>query len=531
MNIDYSNINSVEELKESYKEYFPITEDKEDPEPIAGPEVLPVVYSDLKAKPTCLFKNIIVFTNDRSEDNKTLENIREAIEKFPEKPNLYVFVAAKVDSDDMGIEMTIEDDETTLTLKEESNVDTVVFSRLGVQGEYDAEKVVKILQDRGFLVLNPVRYSELACDKYETAVLLEKAGIPQPRYTRMTKSVLQDDELYVEALREVYPEFSADGPDKNESLDIVVKILDGHGGTGVFMIDCKRLKAILQTIFAIDSKRTLILQRKEEADGGDIRVHVLTMRNKQVILGAMKRVKLGGDFRSNVSLGATAEPIKLTKEQEQIALRTAKVSHLPWCAVDIMPLKKGSNKEIGDNVVLEINASPGTDGITDVLGVNFVNVILNELNDPSEFLLQDKTAGYSETVNVEFTDDFNMNFLARLDTGNSASAATIEVGQMKEKNGWISFDLQGHKLKYKKIREARIRAGEELYTRPVVIIPGLSLGPRKIKNIPMALVPSRDKKSTNVLLNRDALSILGYIVSPTMTHILTEESEKVKIIG
>ena len=91
---------------------------------------------------------------------------------------------------------------------------------------------------------------------------------------------------------------------------------------------------------------------------------------KQKILAAMKRVKLSGDFRSNVSLGATAEPIKLTKEQEKIALETAKVSKLPWCAVDIMPLVENSNPELGDNVVLEINASPGTEGISEVIKEN-----------------------------------------------------------------------------------------------------------------------------------------------------------------
>ena len=63
----------------------------------------------------------------------------------------------------------------------------------------------------------------------------------------------------------------------------------------------------------------------------------------------MKRKKIGGDFRSNVSLGATAEKVELTPEQEEIALKVAKISGMPWCAVDIMPLVKGSNPEIGDN--------------------------------------------------------------------------------------------------------------------------------------------------------------------------------------
>ena len=88
--------------------------------------------------------------------------------------------------------------------------------------------------------------------------------------------------------------------------------------------------------------------------------------------------------------------MKLTPEQEQIALKAAMLSKLPWCAVDVMPLVEGSNKELGDNVVLELNASPGTNGITEVINENFVNVLLSELKDPGDFYLQNKVAGYME---------------------------------------------------------------------------------------------------------------------------------------
>lgn len=535
--IDYSNIKTVEELHENFRDYFPTTEPIREEEIGYSPkdsvikaDTLKVIYSDTKAKPTCLFKTIIVFTNDRSENNKTLSNIEDALKNLSNPPKLYVFVAARVDADEEGRHIVLSDDKTTLELTDESNLDTLIFSRLGVQGELDAEKAVKILQDRGFLVLNPVRYSELASNKFDTAVLLEKAEIPQPNYCLMTKDILKDPELYAEALKEVYPEYSEKDPDKNKNLDVVVKILDGHGGTGVFMIDCKKLLAILQTIFAVDPERQLIIQRKEEADGGDIRVHVLTLRNKQVILGAMKRVKLGGDFRSNVSLGATAEPIKLTPEQEQIALKTARISHLPWCAVDIMPLVKGSNKELGDNVVLEINASPGTQGISEVLGVNFINIILNELDDPTEFLLQDKTAGHTETVSIDFGKT-NKDFLAKLDTGNATSASTLEVGEFTEsEDDMITFKVNGKELKFKKIHTLRAVAGEQVYERPVIEVPSLTLGVRKAVRVPIALVKNRDKKSTNILLNRDILSQLGYTVHPAQVHILTKESEKVKIL-
>ena len=283
-------------------------------------------------------------------------------------------------------------------------------------------------------------------------------------------------------------------------------------------------------IFAIDPEQRILIQKKEEADGGDIRVHVLTLRDKQVILAAMKRVKLGGDFRSNVSLGAEAEPVKLTPEQEQIALKTAQLSKLPWCAVDIMPLVKGSNKELGDNVVLEINASPGTAGITEVIKINLVNVLLNELDDPNTFYLQDKIAGFIESVTIDFGNGISKEFLAKLDTGNSTKASVLEVGEFKEVGKMIEFTVDGKKIKLEKIGTSKAIAGEQTYERPMVVVPGIQLGLRKLQNVALSLVKNRDNKQTNLLLNRDVMSKMGYVVHPNNAHILTTEMEKVKIV-
>ena len=535
--IDYSVFESVEDLK---NKFGLITEKQDDPKPSENPEKkvkkvkaekIPVVYADLTNKKYInIFKHWIVFTNDRSDNNKTLKNIREAISVLSEKPDLHIFVAAKMDAEENESKITISDDHEEFTIEKESNLDTLIFSRLGVQGEDECEHVVQLLQDRGFLVLNPVKYSALACNKYESACLFEKGGIPQPNFCIMTKEDLYDEDSFKTQITRVYPNYNFNDPDKNEELDVVVKILDGHGGEGVFTCDCQKMIAILQAIFAIDPERQLLIQKKEEADGGDIRVHVLTLRNKQVILAAMKRVKLGGDFRSNVSLGAEAEPVKLTPEQEQIALRTAMLSKLPWCAVDIMPLVKGSNKELGDNVVLEINASPGTAGISDVIKKNFVNVLVNELNDPGEFMLQDKQAGFIEAVDLQFDDRTSMTYLAKLDTGNSTTANTLEVGEFTASDKTISFKINGKQLTFDLVKSMKAKAGEEVYERPVIMIPELTLGLRKIKNVPVAIVKSRENKTTNMLLNRDTLSKLGYVVNPGVAHILTKEIQKVQII-
>lgn len=536
----YNTFDSVEELqdyirketKQALKENLELLHEKS--EPIKAKDRLEVVYAEHKDYKN-IFKNIIVFTNNRDSDkNKTLKNIEEAIDNLKKAkckiiPKLYTFVSDEItySTDDSGI-LTITDGDLTLDFKTISNVDTLVFSRLGVQGRDNCEHVVSLLQDRGFLVLNPVRYSELASNKYDTAVLLRKGEIPQPRFCSMTKSILYDEEQYLESMRDVYPEWSKD-PDKNEDFKLVCKILDGHGGTGVFMTDGKKLNAILQTIFAVDPERQLIIQRKEEGDGGDIRVHVLTLRDEQKILACMKRQQLGGDFRSNVSLGAEAIKVELTDEQEQIALKAAKISRLPWCAVDIMPLKKGSNKEVGDNVVLELNASPGTDGISEVIGFNFINVLLNELDDPKKFYLQDKVAGFLETVDIAMVDS-SASLLAKLDTGNGAVASHLEVGDYEEKDGKVTFKFNGKSITMKVIGHSKAVTGTQEHNRPIVVAKSISLGMRKQYDIPIAIVRSRDGKSSNVLINRELLSWLGYVVSPSQTHILTPEMEKVKII-
>jgi glutathione synthase/RimK-type ligase-like ATP-grasp enzyme len=510
--------------------------DLDDPEKVVKTDKLEVIYAKSTKKYNNIFKHIIVFTNDRdTKNNKTLKNIEDAIKRLKKDkadviPELHVFVAAEIQADDDAHEIYISDGNEEMTITTESNIDTLVFARLGVQDEDNAEHIVKVLQDRGFLVLNPVQYSALACNKYDSAVLFKKGDIPQPNFALMTKDILYDEEQYNDAMREIYPEWDDEDPDKNEDFTFVMKILDGHGGTGVAMCDGKKILAFLQMIFAIDHERKLILQKKEEADGGDIRVHVLTLRDKQIILACMKRVKLGGDFRSNVSLGAEAEPVKLTPEQEQIALRTAQLSKLPWCAVDIMPLVKGSNKEIGDNVVLEINASPGTAGISEVIGENFVNVLLHNLQDPSTFYLQDKIAGFIESVSVKFEDGVEKEFLAKLDTGNSTKASCLEVGEIKESGKNVSFTVDGKEMTYEVIDHSNALAGEETYKRPIIMLPEITCGLRKLKNVPVAIVKSRDKKTTNMLLNRDAMSKLGYVVNPNSAHILTKEMEKVKIV-
>ena len=243
----YDEYTSVEELYEAYnikplknyltekKEEQPKIKSKkeaEEAEKVVKTDKLEVVYADLKPKKfNNIFKHIIVFTNDKdTKNNKTLANIEDAIKRLKKDkaeiiPELHVFVAAEIQVDDSETEIIITDGDSEFKINKESNLDTLVFSRLGVQDEDNAEHIVKVLQDRGFLVLNPVAYSALACNKYDSAVLFKKGEIPQPNFTLMTKEILYDEKQYNDAMREIYPKWNDKDPDKNKDFTFVMKMV------------------------------------------------------------------------------------------------------------------------------------------------------------------------------------------------------------------------------------------------------------------------------------------------------------------
>lgn len=469
------------------------------------------------------FKNILFFTNDRdSKTNKTLKNLEQAVKG--KGVNIYPFVAEEIDYKATDTKIKFNDNINKYVIDTQSNIDTIVITRLGAQDSDECVELIKELQDWGFFVLNPIESALTASNKYTSAVLMERYGIPQPKFTLLSANdIAKGEESLNKKLKLIYKDLGEDEK-ADKKKEYVVKILDGHGGTGVFMVTGKTILSILQAIFAIDPERELLLQKKEEADGGDIRVHVLTMRTEQKILASMKRVKISGDFRSNVSLGATAEPVTLTPEQEEIALNVAKISGMPWCAVDIMPLKAGSNPEIGDNVVLEYNASPGTDGISEVIGENFMGILLKEINDINQLVLQPKAIGYLENVYISLSDDEDseIEYEAKFDTGNGAKASTIGCEKVEQKGHQVIATIEGKEYKFKLEGESNAIVGQMVEDRPTVLIPCLRIGSRKLLNVEFALVDNRKKKQ-KILINRDVMSKMAYLINPAKKHILDDD--------
>ena len=499
------------------------------------------------------FNNIMFFTNDTdSKTNKTLKNLEDAIQYTD--INLIKFDCDKVSYTATDKYISITDGKTKYKIKDQSNIDTICIVRLGAQDNEQCVECIKEIQEWGIFTLNPICAAKRASNKYTSAVLMKRYDIPQPNFALLIKHDISDGYNSLnKKLNLIYSDVIESYKNGNDSKEVkevekyeyVVKILDGHGGTGVFMLNGKNILPVLQAIFAIDEDRELLLQRKEEADGGDIRVHVVTLNNEQKIIAAMKRVKISGDFRSNVSLGATAEKVELTKEQEEIALKVAKISGMPWCAVDIMPLVKGSNKEIGDNVVLEYNSSPGTEGISEVLNQNFVTLLLNAINDPNDLPIQSKQIGYIE--NVKFTlinnmhrnseaqaelkdnneKDINDKYIkpiileSKFDTGNGAKASTLGCDKLDIKYNKVIATINKNEYEFDIIGKSNPKVGNNRQERITVIIPEIQIGTRKLKDVTFALVDDRDK-STSVLINRDVMKKMGFVINPNKKNMLDD---------
>lgn len=479
-----------------------------------------IVYEAHEINKPYFFKNILFFTNNRNADeNKTLKNLIDAVKGTDVE--IFPFVAEEVDYKATDDKIEWHDNKNQYKVDEQSNVDTIVITRLGVQDSEECMELIRELQDWGFFVINPIQSAKKASNKYSSSVLLERYDIPQPKFTLISKNdILNGEESLKKKLKDIYPDVGKD-EEKDKEKEYVVKILDGHGGTGVTMQTGKTILSMLQMVFAVDEERELLIQKKEEADGGDIRVHVLTMRTHQKILAQMKRKKIGGDFRSNVSLGATAESVELTPEQKEIALKVAKISGMPWCAVDIMPLVSGSNPEVGDNVVLEYNASPGSDGISSVINDNFMKILLDEINDINELVLAPKAIGYLENITFTMDNDDEFTFEAKFDTGNGAKASTIGCDSVEYSGNLVTATIDGKQYHFKKAGESRAIVGQVTEPRITVIIPCIQVGSRKLLDVEFALVDNRNKKQ-KVLINRDVMAKMGYQINPAKKHVLED---------
>ncbi|MEX2517288.1 MAG: 30S ribosomal protein S6--L-glutamate ligase, partial [Gammaproteobacteria bacterium] len=164
----------------------------------------------------------------------------------------------------------------------------------------------------------------------------------------------------------------ANKPDDIEDLlrmvggpPVVIKLLSGTQGIGVVLAEThKAAETVIESFLGLKAE-VLVQEYIKEAGGADIRCFVIGEK----VVAAMKRQGKDGEFRSNIHRGGSANLVKITPEERSTAVRAAKIMGLNVCGVDILRSNHGP-------VVMEVNSSPGLQGIESITGKDVATQII-----------------------------------------------------------------------------------------------------------------------------------------------------------
>lgn len=225
----------------------------------------------------------------------------------------------------------------------------VVLPRIGASITEYGLAVVRQFSILGRPIVNnsvPIARSR---DKLRSLQLLSQHGIVIPR-TVMARSPSQ----VVRALEAV------GGP------PVILKLIQGSQGVGVMLAETlPQLEAILDTLWGL-GQNILIQEFIAESRGRDIRALVVGGR----VVGAMRRIARLGEFRSNIHRGGAGRVIDLSDEYRDTALKACAIMGLQVAGVDMLESKDGPK-------VIEINSSPGFEGLEQATGEDVARAILD----------------------------------------------------------------------------------------------------------------------------------------------------------
>lgn len=149
---------------------------------------------------------------------------------------------------------------------------------------------------------------------------------------------------------------------------LVVKLLQGTQGVGVVLADTENSAESLINAFKSIKADILVQEFVREAEGRDIRCFVVDDK----VIASMQRIAPPGDFRANIHRGGSATEIKITAEERKIAIQSAKIMGLKVAGVDIIRSASGPK-------VLEINSSPGLEGIESTTGLDIAGTMIEAI--------------------------------------------------------------------------------------------------------------------------------------------------------
>jgi len=158
---------------------------------------------------------------------------------------------------------------------------------------------------------------------------------------------------------------------------LVVKLLEGTQGIGVVLCETKKAaESVLEAFMGLNVS-IMVQEYIKEAGGADIRCFVVGDK----VVAAIKRQAQPGEFRSNLHRGGTASLIKITPEERSTAVRAARIMGLNVAGVDLLRSNHGP-------LVMEVNSSPGLEGIESATGKDVAGMIIGFLEKNAK---KDKT--------------------------------------------------------------------------------------------------------------------------------------------
>jgi ribosomal protein S6--L-glutamate ligase len=224
-----------------------------------------------------------------------------------------------------------------------------VIPRIGASVTYFGTAVVRQLEQMDVFVANSSAGISNSRDKLRSLQILSRHHIGMPATT------------FVRDKRDVLPSIERVG-----GAPVIIKLLEGTQGVGVILADSVKVaEAIIETLQT--ARQNVLVQRfVSESKGKDIRAFVVGDR----VIGAMRRVATGTEFRSNVHRGGRTELVTLDEAFETTAVRAAQIMGLRVAGVDMLEGADGPQ-------VMEVNSSPGLEGIEAATQLDIAGAIID----------------------------------------------------------------------------------------------------------------------------------------------------------
>lgn len=254
--------------------------------------------------------------------------------------------------DHLKCDLVIEKRKPSIIYKGESLAETdAIIPRIGASVTFYGTAVVRQFEMMGAFTTVDSEALVRSRDKLRSLQVLSRAkiGLPKTVFTNYS--------------RDVESVISQVG-----GTPLVIKLLEGTQGLGVVLAETKNAaKSVIEAFNGLKA-RVIVQEFIKEAKGADIRAFVVDGH----VVGAMKRQGKEGEFRSNLHQGGSAEVIELTDEEEIAAIRAAKAMKLGVAGVDMIQSVRGP-------LILEVNSSPGLEGIEKATGKDIAKTIIRYL--------------------------------------------------------------------------------------------------------------------------------------------------------